>query len=80
MRRLGVTQFKAAPEQWKNKQKTADAMMGAFEKEFGGEEPKQKESAKRKHKDVSEKENKEKKPKKEKKVKKEKREKKEKGA
>ncbi|CAL52476.1 Armadillo-type fold [Ostreococcus tauri] len=80
MRRLGVTQFKAAPEQWKNKQKTADAMMGAFEKEFGGEEPKQKESAKRKHKDVSEKEKKPKKEKKEKKVKKEKREKKEKGA
>ena len=39
MRRLGVTQFKAAPDAWKSKQKTAETMMSEFEKEFGGEEP-----------------------------------------
>ena len=86
MRRLGVTQFKAAPDAWKSKQKTAETMMSEFEKEFGGEEPAKKTPSKRKHveeeteREASDppKEKKEKKAKKEKKEKKEKKAKKEK--
>ena len=86
MRRLGVTQFKAAPDAWKSKQKTAETMMSEFEKEFGGEEPAKKTPSKRKQveeeteREASDppKEKKEKKAKKEKKEKKEKRAKKEK--
>lgn len=40
MRRLGVTAFKAAPEQWASKQKTAESMMNEFAKEFGEDEKK----------------------------------------
>ena len=86
MRRLGVTQFKAAPDAWKSKQKTAETMMSEFEKEFGGEEPAKTTPSKRKHveeeteREASDppKEKKEKKAKKEKKEKKEKKAKKEK--
>ena len=92
MRRLGVTQFKAAPDQWKSKQKTAETMMSEFEKEFGAEEPTKNKSSKRKDPPVKEteevhekkeikvkeKQTKEKKDKKDKKDKKEKKAKKEK--
>ena len=80
MRRLGVTQFKAAPDQWKSKQKTAETMMSEFEKEFGADEPTKSKSSKRKDPPVKETviEKKVKKEKTEKKAKKEKKDKKDK--